>query len=125
MTREHGSYELEDGLGRIDFPVVHDWLNDSYWSPRITLEKVRKAAENTSLVVGSYSETTQVGYLRVISDRTTFAWIADVVVDERHRGRGLGKAMVQVRDGSSRLSGPSTVGAGYQGRTRRLCLLRF
>ena len=59
------------------------------------MEVVKKAAENSSLLVGAYVDAEQVGYLRVISDKATFGWIADVWVDEAVRGRGIAKAMVQ------------------------------
>jgi GNAT superfamily N-acetyltransferase len=48
------------------------------------------------MVVGAYTpDKQQVGYLRVVSDRATFAWIADVYVDELHRGKGLATAMMR------------------------------
>ncbi len=95
MKSCHAEYEIEDGLDRIDFERVHGWLSTTYWSPGIAREKLERAAQNCSMVVGAYCEGVQVGYLRVISDRTTFAWIADVFVDEGHRKKGIGKAMVQ------------------------------
>jgi GNAT superfamily N-acetyltransferase len=91
----HGEYELTDDLERVDFETVHGWLTGSYWSPGISLERVVKAAQGTSLVVSVFLGSTQVGYMRVISDKTTFAWLADVFVDEAHRGKGLAKAIVQ------------------------------
>ena len=58
-------------------------------------EKVERAARNSSLVVGAYRGGEQVGYLRLVSDKTTFAWVCDVYVDEVHRGRGIARAMVR------------------------------
>ena len=37
----------------------------------------------------------QVGYMRVISDKATFAWICDVFVAEAHRGQKIAGAMVR------------------------------
>ncbi len=90
-------YELSEDLGRIEFEVVHRWLTHSYWSPGIALEKVRKAAEGSSLVIGIYENVSgkQVAYGRVVSDRATFAWIADIFVDPAHRGRGLARRIVK------------------------------
>jgi GNAT superfamily N-acetyltransferase len=95
MLRFHNTYELDDTLERIDFARVHAWLTTTYWSPGIARERVEKAARGSSLVVGAYSEEKQVGYLRVVSDKTSFAWIADVFVDASHRGQGLARAMVR------------------------------
>ena len=36
----------------------------------------------------------QVGFARAVSDRATFAWLADVFVLPEHRGGGLGKRLV-------------------------------
>jgi GNAT superfamily N-acetyltransferase len=35
-----------------------------------------------------------VGFARVISDRATFAYVADVFVLDSHRGRGIGKQIM-------------------------------
>ena len=95
MIKLDNGYELDENLERVDFAKVHGWLTTSYWSPGVTHEKVEKAAHGSSLVVGAYKDGEQVGYMRVISDQTTFAWIADVFVDEAHRGQGLARAMVR------------------------------
>ena len=91
---QHGDYEIDNTFARIDFPRVQTWLAQTYWSPGVGLERVKKAAIGSSLVVGAYLGEAQAGYLRVVSDKTTFAWVCDVYVDEAHRGRGLARAMV-------------------------------
>jgi len=88
-------FELDDNLDRIDFERVHEWLSSAYWSPGVPRERIEKAAHNSALVVGAYSDGRQVGYLRVVSDRTTFAWICDVIVDEEFRGNGVGRELVR------------------------------
>ena len=95
MKRAHREYEIDDDPARPDFARVHQWLTNSYWSPGIARERVERAAAGSSLVVGTYLFEEQVGYLRVVSDRATFAWIADVFVDPAHRGRGLATAMLR------------------------------
>lgn len=88
-------FELDDSLERIDFERVHSWLKDTYWSRGVARERVEKAARGSALVVGAYAGGDQVGYLRVVSDKTTFAWVCDVIVDDEHRGKGIGRAMVR------------------------------
>ena len=90
-------YELSDSLERIDFERVHGWLAESYWSPGIAREKVQRAAEGSSLVIGIYLRESgrQVAYGRVVSDRATFAWIGDIFVDPEHRRRGLAGRIVR------------------------------
>ena len=95
MTTVEAETVIDDALARIDFERVHGWLSRTYWSPGISREKVERAARHSSLVVGAYREGVQVGYLRVVSDRTAFAYLCDVYVDEAHRGQGIARRMVR------------------------------
>ena len=84
---------LSDDPVRLDFVRIHGWLASSYWSPGIDRALVERAFAN-SHALGAYCDGQQVGVARAITDRATFAWIADVWVDEPARGRGLGRRMV-------------------------------
>lgn len=95
MQRPHHEYLLDDDRSRIDLPRVHRWLATTYWSPGVKRDIVDRAMHGSSLVIGVYLAAQQIGYARVVSDKATFAWIADVFVDESHRGKGLGRAMVR------------------------------
>lgn len=95
MNANDAKYEIVEGLARVDFERVHGWLTNTYWSPGVSRVKVERAARNSSLVVNAHGESGQAGYLRVVSDRATFAWICDVYVDEPHRGNGIASAMVR------------------------------
>ena len=88
-------YNISSDPGKIDITRVHSWLTNSYWSPGVSFEKVMRAMQNSSLVLGAYTSDEQVGYLRLVSDKTTFAWISDVFVAEEYRRKGIAKAMVQ------------------------------
>jgi GNAT superfamily N-acetyltransferase len=47
-------------------------------------------------VAGLYdADGRQVGFARAVTDRATFAWIADVFVLESERGNGLGRFVVE------------------------------
>ena len=95
MTVRHALYEIDDSRERFDVPRVYDWLAATYWSLDLTPGQLRRAVNGSSLAVGAFLAGEQVGCLRVVSDRATFAWIADVFVTEPHRGRGLAGAMVR------------------------------
>jgi len=97
MPNPSEQYDLSEDVSRIDFEVVTSWLAGSYWSPGVAVETVRRAAANSSLVIGVFERGSgeQVAYARVVSDTTTFAWICDVIVDEAHRGRGIGRWMLR------------------------------
>ena len=84
--------ELSDDPARLDVALVHAWLASSYWSPGIAREAVERAMAG-SHCLGAYRDGGQVGFARAISDRATFAWLADVWVDAPARGAGLGRPM--------------------------------
>jgi GNAT superfamily N-acetyltransferase len=86
--------DLSDDKARLQVDRIHGWLASSYWSPGIERWRVEKAIAN-SHCLGAYRDGEQVGYARAITDHATFAWIADVWVDEPARGQGLGRRMVQ------------------------------
>ena len=91
MTALPEGYELTE---EIDVAAAHAYLARSYWSPNIPFETVSRAIAN-SLCVAVRHAGEQVGLARVVTDRATFAYLADVYVLEEHRGRGLAQAMVQ------------------------------
>lgn len=79
----------------LQFDVIHGYLARSYWSPGISRETVERAARH-SLCVGAYGPGgAQVGFARLVTDHTTFGYLADVFVLEAHRGQGLAEAMVR------------------------------
>jgi len=92
-TRPDGA-EVSDDRTRLDFDTVHGYLTRSYWSPGITRDRVERAA-GLSHPFGLYLDGAPVGYARVITDHTTFAYLADVFVLEEHQRRGLGDFLVE------------------------------
>jgi len=86
--------DLDDNPARLDIARVHGWLSSSYWSPGIARDVVERAIGG-SHVLGAYQAGDLVGFARAITDHATFAWIADVWVDEAVRGQGLGQRLVR------------------------------
>lgn len=85
---------LSDDKARLQVDRIHGWLAASYWSPGIARALVEKAIAG-SHCLGAYRGADQVGYARAITDHATFAWIADVWIEESERGQGLGRRMVR------------------------------
>lgn len=86
--------DLDDDPKRLNVPLVHGWLAGSYWSPGISLDAVERQIAG-SHCLGAYHAGAQVGFARAITDFASFAWIADVWVDEPVRGEGLGRRLVR------------------------------
>jgi len=78
---------------RLDLEVIHGYLTRSYWAKGIPRATVARAMDR-SLCFGAFEGDRQVGFARVISDLTTFAYVSDVFVVESHQGRGVGKRLM-------------------------------
>ncbi|HKP90913.1 MAG TPA: GNAT family N-acetyltransferase [Thermoleophilaceae bacterium] len=90
----HG-YAISTDSGRLDRRRVHAFLTDSYWSPGVPFDVVDRSIER-SLCFGLYApDGSQAGFARAVTDGAQFAYLADVFVLEPHRGRGLGKWLVE------------------------------
>ncbi len=89
-----GDFVVSTDPGRLDVTLIHQFLSQSYWSQDIPREVVERAIDN-SLCFGVFHNSNQVGFARVITDRTTFAYLADVFILETYRGRGLGKFLME------------------------------
>lgn len=88
-------YIISTDKSRLDLTVIHQFLSqESYWAKNMPLELVQKAIDN-SLCFGIYNNDRQVGFARVITDYTTFAYLSDVFVAKEQRGQGLSKRLVQ------------------------------
>ncbi|OLN28412.1 GNAT family N-acetyltransferase [Desulfosporosinus metallidurans] len=86
---------IKDGIEEMDFEKVTKMLSNAFWCPGIKIDEVKKGAINSALVVGAFiQDKRQVGYARVISDKTRFAYILDVYVDENYRKKGIGQKMI-------------------------------
>jgi GNAT superfamily N-acetyltransferase len=99
---EHREYHRDGYListdkSRLDVEAVHGYLSrQSYWAAGRTRETVQRSIEG-SLCLGLYDPGLKLaGFARVITDFATFGWICDVFVLDAHKGRGLGKWLVQV-----------------------------
>jgi len=88
-------YLISTDKSKIDLNVVHNFLTHSYWSENISKELVQKSIDN-SLCFAVYHCGDLVGFARVISDFTTFAYLADVFILPEQRGKGLSKWLIQV-----------------------------
>jgi GNAT superfamily N-acetyltransferase len=89
-----GDFLISTDVGLLDLGLIHDFLcNRSYWAAGRPLEVVRRSIEG-SLCFGLYHQGQQVGFARVVTDRATFGWLADVFVLEDYRGQGLSKWLV-------------------------------
>jgi len=85
---------------KIDIEAVHNYLcKESYWAKNISLAVVHRSIEN-SFCFAVYKKAVtdkimQVGFARVITDKATFGYLADVFIIEEYRGIGLSKWLME------------------------------
>ncbi|MFZ7116640.1 MAG: GNAT family N-acetyltransferase [Bacteroidota bacterium] len=74
--------------------TIHSVLKESYWAKNIPVEILKRSIEN-SMCFGVYIEKEQIGFCRVITDKATFAYLADVFITENHKGKGYSKLLIK------------------------------
>ena len=93
MTDE---YFISTDKSLLDLTMVHQYLSaHSYWAKNIPLSVLKTSIEN-SICFGVYHHQQQVGFARVVTDKATFAYLADVFILEGYKGRGLSKLLMGV-----------------------------
>jgi len=88
----------------MDIPLIHRFLSRSYWAKGIPETTVRKSIEG-SVCFGVFHAGRQVGFARVITDKATFGYLADVFILEEYRGKGLSKWLIDIIMGHPELQG--------------------
>ncbi|MGH7244120.1 MAG: GNAT family N-acetyltransferase [Phycisphaerales bacterium] len=121
MPIDEGGFEISSEKALLDVDAVFDFLRDCYWLPGIARSRVERAIAN-SMSFGVYDtkanrpgksgKPKQVGFARVITDKATYGYIADVFIIEEYRGRGLSKMLMKAIVEHPELQG-----------MRRLCLM--
>ena len=78
----------------MDVATIHRYLSEvSYWARGVAYDKVVKSLDQ-SLCFGGFVDGRQVAFARVVTDRTTFAYLCDVFVLDAHQGKGYSKALM-------------------------------
>lgn len=88
------NFTISTDPARLDMDAIADMLTRAYWAQGRTREMIARYVQH-SLVFGIYHGEKQIGLARIVSDYTTFAWLCDVFIHEDHRGKGLGKWLME------------------------------
>jgi len=92
---QDGDYLITTDASRLDVDVIYNYLSQSYWAAGIPRHIVEKSIDN-SLCFGVFHQGAQVGFARLITDKATFAYLADVFILPGYRGKGLSKLLMEV-----------------------------
>lgn len=83
------------GKENMDVEFVISGLKKMYWSGQRSRSEMIQSFEH-SLCFSLMHGARQIGFARVVSDFSTFAYLCDVFVDEEERGKGHSKKMLSV-----------------------------
>ncbi len=86
-------YCISIDKNRLDLQLIHAFLSQSYQAKDRTLKQVTDSIEHP-LCFGIYAENQQIGFARVTTGYSTFAYLADVFILPAYRGCGLGKWLI-------------------------------
>ncbi|HJS55650.1 MAG TPA: GNAT family N-acetyltransferase [Chitinophagaceae bacterium] len=102
IIQDHFTISTENEQLDIDF--IHSFLTRSYWAEGISKEVITRSIDG-SLCFGVFANDKQIGFARMITDKATFAYLADVFIIEEYRGLGLSKWLMEVITSHPELKG--------------------
>jgi GNAT superfamily N-acetyltransferase len=99
------AYRLSFETADQQIDLIHAFLSGAYWAKGISRHIVEASVAN-SFCAGMFdADGEQVAFARLITDRATFAYLADVFVLPAHRGKGLARQMLEALQGHPELAG--------------------
>jgi ribosomal protein S18 acetylase RimI-like enzyme len=87
-------YLITDDPAKMDRSRVVEFILDTYWGKNRTKEQILLSLDN-SLCFSLFHKEKQIGFVRVITDHATYAYLCDVIIDEAYRHKGLGTWMLE------------------------------
>ncbi len=95
MEGEQGIFRISTKKEDLQIDVIHRYMTEeAYWTTGRTLEMTKKSIEH-SLCFGVFQGDKQIGFARVVTDYTIFAYLCDVFLLDEYQGQGLGKWLIE------------------------------
>ena len=79
---------------KLQIDMIHQFLTETYWAKGRTLDEVKKTIEHC-LCFGVYLKEKQIGFARIATDYTVFAYLMDVFILPEYRGKGFSKQLMK------------------------------
>jgi predicted GNAT family N-acyltransferase len=91
------SISIIDKLNSEQIEQLYHLYKQTWWANDRTMDEILIMLE-TSLSFGFIENETNnlIAYARVLTDKFRYAFIFDVIVDEKFRNKGLGKKLIEV-----------------------------
>jgi GNAT superfamily N-acetyltransferase len=95
MEINRGEYCISSDRDKLQVDMIHRYLvEDAYWTTGRTREMTEKSIAH-SLCFGVYHQDRQIGFARVVTDHTIFAYLCDLFIVSAYQGQGLGKWLTE------------------------------
>ena len=94
MEWRMNDFRIVDDTSVVDIEAVYRLLHETYWANTRTKKTLATCIEH-SLCFSVFCGNEQIGFARAVTDYAVFTWIADVIIDPRFRGQGVGKFLMQ------------------------------
>ncbi|HKJ82009.1 MAG TPA: GNAT family N-acetyltransferase [Ignavibacteriaceae bacterium] len=88
------SFLVSTDKNLLDRETIFSFLASSYWAKDRSKATIVKTLDN-SLCFGLYNNGRQIGFARVITDYSVFAYLLDVFISKEFRGKGGGKKLIK------------------------------
>jgi len=86
--------EINTDKNKLDLHFINEFISNSYWAKDRTIETMQTCIDN-SLNFGVYLQDRQIGYARIVTDYGQFAYLMDLFIEEKHRGKGYSKKLMK------------------------------
>ncbi len=94
MEWKKDNFIISDDVSRLDVDAICDFLSHSYWADKRPRRVIEKSIQH-SVCFGVYDGDKQIGFSRVVTDFSVFAYLCDVFIHHEYRGQALGKWMME------------------------------
>lgn len=88
-------FEINTDKTKLDKDSILRMLRATYWASEVPPADLWESILNSRAYGMISPDGEQAGFARVVTDSTRFAWVSDVFVLPVHRGRGLGKWLIE------------------------------
>ena len=85
--------EIDTCKSKLDLEFIHSFISTTYWAKNRSVSEMKICIEN-SLNFGVYLDNNQIGYARVVTDYSHFAYLLDLFIDENYRKKGYSKDLM-------------------------------
>jgi len=94
MMNNSQKYDIVFELSDQQKDQLHELYRKEWWTKDRSRKDINHILDGSSFVIGVVADRL-IGFARVLTDYYKYAYVYDVIVDEKWRGHGLGKLILE------------------------------